>query len=163
MLKKFILFLSKFSLPKNLFITRIFTLMLCLCLFISLFHFQNVYSLHGISSILYTNFKFWVNDFISAINILYRYLDTLTLHQEGALFNLIILISILSNLFSILGIFFGNEIIKYFKIENKYPWLRSFLLIRAKFQRYYLMWNIFMLFVFCLFGIGINLLAFFVG
>ena len=101
MFKKIVLFLSKFSLTKNLFITRFFTYMLGLCMFISLYNFQNVYSLHGISSILYTNFKFWVNNFISTINILYQYLDTLTLHQEGALFNLIILISILFNLFSI--------------------------------------------------------------
>ena len=107
----------------------------------------------------------YIPDYLWDLDVskLYQYLDTLTLQQEGALFNIIILLTIFFTLFSILGIFFGNEIIKYFKLENKYTWLSKFLLIRAKFQRYYLMWNILVLFFLCILGLGINLLAFILG
>ena len=46
--------------------------------------------------------------------ILINYLDSLTLLQEGGLFHIIIFSTILVIIFDILGIFFGNEIIKYF-------------------------------------------------
>nr|WVH38266.1 hypothetical protein [Trametes maxima] len=76
-----------------------------------------------------------LNKFISDFNFLgnfdlnkfYSYLDTLSLHQEGALFNIIVLLVILLTVFSIIGVFFGNEIIKYFDLENKYPRLNTFL------------------------------------
>ena len=158
MFKKILLFLSKFSLPKNLFITRIFTLMLCLCLFISLFHFQNVFSLHGISSILYTNFKLWINNFISAINILYQYLDTLTILQESSLLHILLFLILFLTVTNILAVLFGNEILKVLKLEVRYPKLAVFFRLRSQLQRYYLIWNVSMLFIVCIFGIAINLL-----
>ena len=73
------------------------------------------------------------------LNKIYGYLDTLTLHQEGALFNIFVLLVILVTIFSLLGVFFGNDIIKLFDLENKFPRLSTFFKLRAKFQRYYLM------------------------
>ena len=111
------------------------------------------------------------NNFISDFNFIwdfdlnkfYSYLDTLSLHQEGALFNILVLLTMLVTLFSVLGIFFGNEIIKYFDLENKFPRLSTFFKVRTKLQRYYLMWNLFLLFSLCIVGICMNLLAFVVG
>lgn len=97
------------------------------------------------------------------LNKIYNYLDTLTLQQEGALLHIIILLTMLVTIFNILGIFFGNEIIKYFNLENKFPKLSNFLKLRAKLQRYYLMWNVFILFVLCIGALGINILVFIVG
>ncbi len=97
------------------------------------------------------------------LNKFYSYLDGLSLHQEGALFNIFVLLVILVTIFSILGVFFGNEIIKYFDLENKYPKLSTFFKVRAKLQRYYLMWNIFILLSLCIFGLFINILAFSFG
>ena len=110
-----------------------------------------------------------INNFISDfilnfdLKVIYNYLDSLTLHQEGALFHIIIFSTILVTIFNILGIFFGNEIIKYFNIENKFPSLSNFFKLRAKLQRYYLMWNITILFVLCIGALGINILVFILG
>ena len=95
--------------------------------------------------------------------ILINYLDSLTLIQEGGLFHIMIFSTILVIIFDILGIFFGNEIIKYFNIENKFPSLSNFFKLRAELQRYYLMWNITILFVLSIGALGINILVFNLG
>ena len=94
------------------------------------------------------------------LNAIYEYLDSLSLLKESSLLHLVFFSLILLTLFSIIGILLSNEIIKYFKIEDKYPSISTFLKIRSKYQKYYLLWNVFTLFVICIMGIGINLLVF---
>ncbi len=43
---------------------------------------------------------------------------------------------------SIVFNFYGNYLIKKFNLETKYPKLAKFILLRKKFQRYYLIFNI---------------------
>ena len=93
------------------------------------------------------------NDFI-------KYLDSLTLLQESALLHMLMFTYIICTLFTIIGVFFGNELIYYLDLENKNRYLSSFLKIRARLQRYYLIWTIFMLFVVCSVGLFLNFLAF---
>ena len=92
------------------------------------------------------------------VEIFYAYLDSLTLLQESAFIHILIYIIILFSIYNILAVLFGNEIIKYFA---KYPKLNIFFKLRAKFQRYYLLWHISCLFVICLFGIFLDLLVFY--
>lgn len=106
---------------------------------------------------------FDLNKIYSYLDTLSSYLDTLSLQQEGALFNIIVLLTMLLTIFSLLGVFFGNEIIKFFDLENKLPRLSIFFKIRTKLQRYYLMWNLFILFSLCIGGLCINILAFVVA
>lgn len=101
------------------------------------------------------NDKF-ISDF--SLQAYYDFLDTLSLLEESALLHILIFIFLLLCLFSIFSVFFGNEIIKYFKLEERYPKLELFFKLRTKFQRYYLMWNIFTMLVVCIIGIGIDLL-----
>ena len=103
-----------------------------------------------------------IETFLSYLNIfnIYDYLDSLTLLQESALLHMLMFTYILCTLFTIIGVFFGNELINYLDLENKNKYLSSFLKVRAKFQKYYLIWNVFMLFVVCLVGLFLNLLAF---
>ena len=109
---------------------------------------------------LISNFNFiWEFNF----NKLYQYLDTLTLTQEGALFHIVVFLTILTTLSSIVGVFFGNELIKYFNLENRFPILAKYFKLLCKFQRYYLIWNMLILFLICIFAIGINILVFIVG
>lgn len=102
------------------------------------------------------------NKFLPDINIqqFYDYLDSLTMVQELALLHMLFFIVLLCCVFTVLSIFFGNEIIKYFNLETKFTFLSSFFKLRAKLQRYYLLWNVFMMFVICFIGIYINLLLF---
>ena len=91
---------------------------------------------------------------------LYQYLDTLTLSQESALLQIIIFILLLLIVSNILAALFGNEIIKYFDLEKKYPKLNILFSYRAKFQKYSIMWSFFQLFFLCFFGICVNIFIF---
>ena len=54
---------------------------------------------------------------------------------------------ILNNLISIIFIFFGDFLIKKFKLVEKFPSLSKIIHLRLKFQRYYLITNITMIFL----------------
>lgn len=53
-----------------------------------------------------------------------------------------------------------NELIKYFDLENKYPKIAIFFKIRAKLEKYVLIWNIFLIFALCFVGISFNIYMF---
>ena len=97
-----------------------------------------------------------------SFNDLYQYLDTLTLSQESALLQIIIFILLLLIVSNILAALFGNEIIKYFDLEKKYPKLNILFSYRAKFQKYYLSWNIFFLLILIIAAIFLNIFIFIV-
>lgn len=99
--------------------------------------------------------------FSDYFEVFYAYLDSLTLLEESALLHILLFIFLLLTCFNILVVFFGNEFIKYFDLENKYPKLHLFFKLRVTYQRYYLIWNIFLLFFVCISGICINLLVFY--
>ena len=67
---------------------------------------------------------------------------------------------IILNVINILSVLFGNEIIRFFNLEERYPKLGIFFKLRIKLQRYYLMWSVFILFLVCISGIGIDILLF---
>ena len=50
---------------------------------------------------------------------------------------------IILNVINILSVLFGNEIIRFFNLEERYPKLGIFFKLRIKLQRYYLMWSVF--------------------
>ena len=77
----------------------------------------------------------------------YSYLDSLTLAQELALIHILFAILYLLIAFEFFSIFFGNEIINYFDLENKYPRIAIFLKYRNKFQKYFIYWNVLLIFV----------------
>ena len=97
--------------------------------------------------------------FVPGLDKFYAYLDSLTLFQESAVIHISLFIVLLLTVLNILFIFFGNEIIRYLNLEHKFPSLTGLIRLRAKFQRYSLMWNIFILVLVCVFGIFINLLV----
>ena len=107
--------------------------------------------------------KFDKESFVSWLKPLYDFLDSLTLFQESAVFHIMLFIVLILTVLNILFIFFGNEVINFFKIETKYPSFSGLIKLRAKFQRYYLMWDIFILFLVCLCGIGANLIVLIMG
>ena len=103
--------------------------------------------------------KFDKESFVSWLKPLYDFLDSLTLFQESAVVHILLFIVLLLTVFNIFYVFFGNEIITYFKLEQRFPSISGLIRLRAKFQRYYLMWNIFILFLVCGFGIFVNILV----
>ena len=99
-------------------------------LFDNLTNILEVWTKDGNTKNFISNFNF---------NILYDFLDSLTLLQESAFIHILIFIILLCCIINIISVFFGNEIIKYFNVENKYPSLSKFLKLRLKFQKYYLL------------------------
>ena len=110
-----------------------------------------------VSNILSKGNDNFLSDF--SLQAYYDFLDTLSLLEESALLHILIFIFLLLCIFNFISVFFGNEIIKYFKLEERFPKLELYFKLRTKFQRYYLMWNIFTMLVVCIIGIGINLLV----
>nr|YP_010044427.1 LAGLIDADG endonuclease [Trametes coccinea]QPF23668.1 LAGLIDADG endonuclease [Trametes coccinea] len=103
------------------------------------------------------------NNFLSDFNlqVLYDFLDSLTLLEESAFIHLLVFFILLMCIFNIISIFFGNEMIRYFKLEERFPKLGLFFKLRATFQRYYLIWNLFIMVSVSLLGIFLNLLVFY--
>nr|YP_009710616.1 hypothetical protein [Amanita bisporigera]QFZ98565.1 hypothetical protein [Amanita bisporigera] len=84
-------------------------------------------------------------------------LSNLNLHQLIALAHLMSGIFLLYNLFNIIFILFGEFLIDYFKLEEKFPRLAIFIKLRKKLQRYYLILILFMMISILLFMIYTNL------
>ena len=98
------------------------------------------------------------NKFISDFSLddFYKFLDSLTLLEESAFLHILTFVFILLTVFSIISTLFSNELILYFNLETKYPRLGVFFRLRAKYQRYYLIWNSLTLIFICIMGIVIN-------
>ena len=90
----------------------------------------------------------------------YKFLDSLTLLEESSLLHILYIIVVLSIIFNIYSAFFANEIIKYFKLEEKYPKLNKIFKLRLQFQRYYLIMNLLWLLGASLFILGLDIMVF---
>ena len=93
------------------------------------------------------------------LDFLYDYLNSLTLLQESAVFHIAVLLFLGFIIFDILAVLLGNEIIKYFKLEEKYPKLAGIFRLRLKFQKYYLIYNFFLMYLIITVAILLNLLV----
>ena len=64
-------------------------------------------------------------------------------------------------IYNITILLFGNEIIKYFNLDNKYPWLTKLIKLRYTFQRYYFIWCLFLLIIICGTNLYVSTILFF--
>ena len=96
-------------------------------------------------------------------NQLRDYFDSIPISQVCNIVDISIFIMVIIVIVEIIAILFGNELIKYYDLENKYPKLGIFFKTRARLQKYVLMWNFFTIFAFCLAGILLNILMFIVA
>lgn len=95
----------------------------------------------------------------SELNAFYDFLDSLSLIQELALINSAYMVVVTITVLNIYSVVFSNEILKYFNIEEKYPRLQKFFVLRRTYQRYYLSVYGIMFILFTLFIGGLNLLT----
>jgi hypothetical protein len=114
------------------------------------------------------------DSFINKINTLLnnsgnksQYLDSLQQIFEGfnyeqnlAMSNILGSMFVIFTLFSILSIFYGDRLIIFFNLENKFPKIAKFIQLRRKFQQYYLLMNIGLIFIVLLLIIYVNLIEF---
>lgn len=67
----------------------------------------------------------------------YAAIDQLTLEQKAALFNVSAIITVFFCASTIVGLFAGDRLIEYLKLEQRFPRLEHYFTLRRKFRWYY--------------------------
>jgi len=86
-------------------------------------------------------------------------LSSYTTAELGAISHILACISIFGCLFDIAIAYYGDYLIIYYKLEEKYPRLAKWIKFRIKFQHYYIGLNIFLIIIILLFIIYVNWIA----
>jgi|ERR1700727_6863 len=83
------------------------------------------------------------NQFINnnIINDIYLYLSSLNIIQISIISHILVSVCLLYCIFNILLVFFGDKLIIYYNLENKYIKLAKFIQLRRQFQQYYILIN----------------------
>ena len=89
-----------------------------------------------------------------------HYLSSLPIEKVGALGHILISFAILLSLLSIISVFYGDSLIKYFNLEVKYPKIAKFIQLRRQFQQYYFTLNIIAIILAFLLIIYVNFIVF---
>jgi hypothetical protein len=90
--------------------------------------------------------NFVLNEINFSYESLMKFFDQFSSLEKLAIVNLIFSQMIISSLLSLIFIFYGEYLIKYFNLENKYPKLAKFIQFRKKFQLFFFIWNILWIF-----------------
>ena len=83
-------------------------------------------------------------------------LANLSSEQLGCLTNLLGFIMILGGIYTITLILFGEYIINYFKLDERYPKLSKYILYRQTFNKYYLIFNFIIIYLILILYIMLN-------
>ncbi len=86
------------------------------------------------------------DSFHESIEVFKNFLSTLQIEQIISVAHLCAILFLFSCLFSIVSVIFGDFLIKHLKLEDKYPKVAIYIQIRRKFQRYYLILDIGLIF-----------------
>lgn len=90
----------------------------------------------------------------------YQVIDSLSQTQKGALIHISFSVVILFCLFTLIGVYYGEKFIQYFKLESKFPRLARYIDIRRKFQQFYFILNSLFIIFILLFIILFNVFIF---
>jgi DNA repair exonuclease SbcCD ATPase subunit len=94
------------------------------------------------------------------LDSLQSFFDGLNYEQNLAIVHISGSIFILFCLFSIISIFYGEKLIIFFDLENRFPKIAKFIQIRRKLQQYYLLMNIGLIIIVLTIIIYINIIEF---
>jgi hypothetical protein len=89
------------------------------------------------------------------------YISNLNTEQLGALAHILASIFILFCLFSIISVFYGDKLLIYLKLEERFPKLAKFIKLRRIFQHYYFLLNTILIIITLIYVIYVNYNAFF--
>nr|YP_010846159.1 hypothetical protein QQP24_mgp19 [Cyathus stercoreus]WEV87346.1 hypothetical protein [Cyathus stercoreus] len=73
--------------------------------------------------------------FLPSINEYYAFLDSLTILEESCVFHIIIFMTLTFCVINIMGALFANELIKFFKLESRFPSLAIFFLFTVEISK----------------------------
>lgn len=105
--------------------------------------------------------SFWVFDDLTQIMSNYdAFLETLTLNQKYAIIHILLSFIIFLSISNIVMLYLGDEIIKYLKLEEKYPKLARYIQLRRKFITYNILFDSLIIFLALIVIVGFNLYNF---
>jgi len=107
-----------------------------------------------------SNTNAFIEKISDIINAYRDFLSTLSTAEVGSLAHILICIVIFISLLSLISIFLGDYLIRYFNLEIKYSKLARFIQIRRKFQIYYFIFNTIIILLGLLAIIYLNILTF---
>lgn len=94
------------------------------------------------------------------LDSLKTFFDSLNYEQNLAVVHISGSMFILFSLINIISIFYGEKLIIFFDLENRFPKIAKFIQIRRKFQQYYLLMNIGLITIVLAIIIYINIIEF---
>lgn len=100
------------------------------------------------------------NYFFELLESYKEFISNLNFIELGALSHIVSSLFILFCIINIISIIYGDFIIKYLKIENRFPRIAKYIEMRRKFQYYYLFINLLLIIITLLALIYINYLVF---
>lgn len=109
-----------------------------------------------ISSSNYTGGDSWINLIKDYFDNLQELFSHLSLEQLAALSHLLTSIFILLCMTTVISIIYGEFLLNYFKLEEKFPIIGRYIKIRRKFQHFYLFVNFFLIIAILLYVIYID-------
>ena len=102
--------------------------------------------------------SFWGIDDINQIMSNYQaFLDNLTLDQKYAVIHILLSIIIFLSLFNIIGLYLGDELIKFLKLEEKYPKIAKYIRLRRRFITYNIIFDSLIILLALIVIVGFNL------
>jgi len=99
-----------------------------------------------------------IKDFIESYQ---NFLNSLSLDQIVAVFNVLMIGSILLTMFSMSLLLVGDYLIDKFKLETRWPRFARFIRLKQKLNKHLLMYYITILFILCILGLSGNIFMFF--
>lgn len=102
----------------------------------------------------------FISDFVNYITKFQDYLSTLTVYQVYGLIHIICALLLLLLVFNLASVFYGEYLIKYFKLTSRFPRLAGLINLRSKFQQYYFGWNLLLILVTLFALLYVNLIVF---
>ena len=103
--------------------------------------------------------KFSSNNDITK-NFNFDFLSQLSIQQQGAAVHIFLSLYILSCMLDVALVIYGDKLIIYLKLEDKYPRIGKYIQLRRKFQQYYLKFAFISVLVLVCFQIYVDFLAF---
>jgi len=103
----------------------------------------------------------FTDSFMNLIHDLNNIIQNMSMHQQLAFLHISGSIFILTSLFSILTIFYGDFLITKFNLESRFPSLSKFIRLRRKFQHFYILLDVIICSIILLIIIYINIRLYF--
>ena len=111
-----------------------------------------------LAQVLESNVFSPIVDYFQQLN---EFLSGLTLEQHACFVNGLGFFLVFLTLNSLVSAYLGNKLIQYFKLDLRFPRLAKIIEYRIKFQNYYLIFNITLLYFTTIFFIIVNIYFFF--